>query len=159
MEARFTGVADMMKAVQAEITALEKQAVEEARSAAVIVQEAFFSFTPVWEGETVRNYAWGVGTAPSSAHKDAIGVGDPGPTGSFPLGSEPRRGPNEAAVLAELKAQLNFTKLVDLTLTNNSDIWDLVDNGSAPTTERARNPGGVSKNAVSKAAASLKHWK
>lgn len=159
MAVRFAGVSTEIDKVRKAVAELEKQAVEETRRAAIVVQDAFFSFTPVWEGETIRNYAWGINGAPPSGVKQEIGSGDPGPTGRMPLGVEPRRAANEDAVMSELRSLLTFNRLVNLSLTNNAPIWDLVDNGSAPTSERARNPGGVSKNAVAAARSVLAHWR
>jgi hypothetical protein len=157
--AHFTGIEAGLQPLRDAIVKFEKEAVEEVKKAAVVVQESFFSFTPVWEGETIRNYAWGVNGAPSNAHKSPIGTGEPGPTNRMKMGDEPRRGENQEAVMSELRSLLTFTRLVDLRLTNNSTIWDLVDNGSAPTSDRARNPGGVSKNAIARARGQLKNWK
>jgi hypothetical protein len=47
------------------------------------------------------------------------------------------------------------TKLQTLSVANTSPAWDLVDNGSAPTAERARNPGGVTELAIQATIAEL----
>jgi hypothetical protein len=59
---------------------------------------------------------------------------------------EPRRPANQAAAMAEVMAALQPEKLVTYYITNtvNAAKWDLVENGSAPTPERARFPGLVS---------------
>jgi hypothetical protein len=138
---------------------LKQQALERMKNAARTAMGEFMALTPVWSGKTVRNYAWGIGEAPSGGMKEPIGgdgyvpgagwaaqrKGDPGPTNSMALGDEPRRAANEEAALADMEDVLSgYTELRPLVLTNFSDVWDLVDNGSAPTPERSRSPGGVS---------------
>lgn len=137
------------------------QCVEKTKEAARLLTRELMDRTPVWSGKTVRNYEWAFNSLAGTGMKDAIGgpgyvpgrgwaaqrLGDPGPTNSMPLpDGEPRRAANEAAAEADLESVLsNVRDLGDLNVTNNSDIWDLVDNGSAPTPERARNPGGTSR--------------
>lgn len=131
--------------IQKEIESLKQQGVEATKEAARQLTKEMMDRTPVWSGKTVRNYAWGFNGAPSGGQQDELGSGPKGPTGSLGLGDEPRRAENEAAALAEMEGVLGgVTELGTLCVDNFSDIWDLVDNGSAPTADRSRNPGGVS---------------
>lgn len=155
----LTGIDDLLGSVTAEIDAFEQQCIEETKGAARLLTQEMMARTPVWSGKTVRNFAWGVNSAPAGGQQEPIGglgyqpgggwstqrKGDPGATGLMGLGEEPRRAANESAALEEMEGVLSsITQLGTLAVTNFSDIWDLVDNGSAPTAERARNPGGVS---------------
>lgn len=156
----ITGVGDWQAKVKAEMKKLNEKAVKEVAEAAFIVSEAFFDRTPVWEGTTIRNYQWGKSPI-RGGQLSAIGSGDPGHTGFMPLGAEPRRPANEAAVMAQLRGVLPKDKLHDLYLTNTvrPEQWDLVDNGAAPRRSRARNPGGVTKIAIANAKSRLKNFK
>jgi hypothetical protein len=159
---KMLGIQELNRALKAEVKKLEQEAVEETRKAAEVVTEAFFDRTPVWMGTTIRNYAWGRNRMPTGGEKRAVGSGSPGPTNSMALGSEPRRGANEAAVIAQMSATIGpMRRLSSLYFTNlvNSGKWDLVDSGSAPTPDRARNPGGVSHIAIQTARSQLRNWK
>jgi len=150
MVVKFTNIVPTIKELRKAIVESEVQADKTTDHAALIIMEEFFKRTPVWSGETIRNYAWGKGKKASGSPKGAIGSGPPGPTGSMAMGAEPRRPANEAAVMSELQGLIADPKLGDMHLTNlvRADKWDLVDNGSAPTPDRARNPGGVTKIAM-----------
>lgn len=130
-----------------EVEDFRTQCVEEMKGAARTVTQEMMDRTPVWSGKTVRNYQWGAGAAPGG-QIEALGGHPPRgvSTGSMGLGEEPNRPANEAAALDDMESVLSdYDDLrKPLVVTNNSDIWDLIDNGSAPTPERARNPGGVS---------------
>jgi hypothetical protein len=147
----FTGISGTMAELRAEVARLEKEAVEELKRITKTLVEELFKNTPVWSGETVRNYAVGAGQRPSGGKRGAIGSGPPGRTNKdrMPLGTEPRRSENESAARSEVNSALTFNKLVSIHVTNRIDAskWDLVDNGSAPTRETARYPGGVSMRA------------
>lgn len=127
----------------------EKECIEVTKNAARVVTREMMDRTPVWSGRTVRNFQWGVGSAPGGEIEPSGSTSRQQPTNSLGLGSEPNRGANEAAALAEMESVLSgVTKLSNLVCSNNSKAWDLVDNGSAPTPDRSRNPGGVSDAAV-----------
>lgn len=155
--AEFAGIGSELDALEREIDELEQQAVAELKAAARQLLDELFSRTPVWSGRAVRNYAFGVGGAPGSAH-DPVGgpgyqpgggwkaqrEGDPGPTSRMALGAEPRRAANEEAARADLEGVLSgVTVLEDLVVGNAAPNFDLVDAGLAPAPGRARNPGGV----------------
>lgn len=98
--------------------------------------------TPVHTGRALGNFAWSQGTARLS-NMEAAGSGDPGPTGSMPLGAEPRRAANEARVWAT-HARLKFTRPFGRYFFTNGDpkIGEL-EAGLLPTPERSRAPGGM----------------
>lgn len=142
----FTGVSAEMKRLRDAVKAFEKEAVQEVKLAAITVIQALQSKTPVWSGETVRNYAVGIGTRPLGASKSPLGTGDPGDTNNMPLGPEPRRSENEAAAIADATQALTRMRRLQSVVVGNlvsEEKWNLVDSGSAPTPERARYPGGV----------------
>lgn len=158
---QITGIDAVMRELHAEIDAFEKRAVAEVKRAARLLMTNLFENTPVWSGETVRNYAWGVGRLPFGGTRSAIGSGNPGPTNAMVMGSEPRRGPNEAAALQDMDSVLTLTKLSDLFVTNliSGAKWDLIDNGAAPSPGKARNPGGVSILSLQSTRNALEYWK
>lgn len=157
---RITGIPQAIDALHAQLAKLEAEAVAEVKKAAHVMMDNLFENTPVWSGETVRNYAVGINGMPSGGPRTPIG-GTPGPTNTMVMGSEPLRRPNESAALQELDGALTFTKLVDLFFTNliSEEKWDLIDNGSAPSPGKARNPGGVSMLAEQSTRNALEHWK
>lgn len=155
------GAASLISALKAEIKKLEQEGVAEVKKAARVVVQKMQSRTPVWTGETVRNYTAGVGGKNGARHP---GSAEP-PEGSTPqgLGNEINRSSNESAALSGISASLGGMRdlKANVRITNTIDPgkWDLIDNGSAPTRERARNPGGVSAISIAGARASLKNWK
>ncbi len=98
--------------------------------------------TPVWSGKAVRNYIWSTGR-PSAQVYDPIDNGPPGPTNSMPLGTEPRRAPNESAARETLLA-LDFSNpFQSFILTNNAEDIGGLEYGLLPTPERSRSPNGM----------------
>lgn len=156
----LTGIAGEIAKMKAEIKLLEKKGVDEVKRAANIIVRKLQARTPVWTGETVRNYTAGVG-GKNSSH--TAGSDEP-PPGSTPrgLGNEENRGVNERGAIAAINSLLgslnNLKRNIHITNTIGSAKWDLIDNGSAPTKARARNPGGVSGLAIAGARALLRNW-
>lgn len=116
--------------------------------------EKVLSRTPVWEGETIVNWQWTVGQ-PSSTHLTEIASGPPGHTndgagGPPPPSGEPRRAANEDVARASMIAALAAVrgKAVDLWLTNNGEIAQLIEYGGAPTPGSSRQPAGVLRVAI-----------
>lgn len=96
---------------------------------AIDMNELVLAKTPVWEGDTVRNWHWSLG-GPSARHDDPVespsDVTDGGiPPSKMPLGSEPRRGSNEEAQreeFAEFLMELGFNDSPSsIWLTNTAD--------------------------------------
>lgn len=106
------------------------------------VTKGVLSRTPVHTGKAIGNFVWSQGT-PRFQNAPAAGSGDPGPTGSMPLGSEPRRPANEARVWAT-HAKLKFKRPFGRYYLANGDekINDL-ERGLLPTPDRSRSPGGM----------------
>ena len=159
--AEFRGAASEINRLMAEVRELEKEAVQEVKNAARVVVDELMRGTPVWEGETVRNYGVSVG-GNSPSYRDALGTGDPGPTNSMSLGEEPRRGINEDAAKADVERSLaGFRKLgsrIAVVNTVGDTKWDLIDSGSAPTPDMARYPGGVEILATQRAKGRLRNF-
>lgn len=152
-----------IKAAEDELKVFEEACVKEVRVATEVLLEALMARTPVWSGESVRNYVVGFNTLPSGSSKGNIGPKPPAhPTGSMPLGPEDNRGPNEAAALNDMRSVISgMNKLGTVHVTNFIDPkkWDLIDNGSAPTKARARNPGGVSMLAIQTTRNKMRNFK
>jgi len=160
--AHFTGIDAAIAELKRGVADLEQQAIAETRRAARIILESLFEHTPVWSGETVRNFKFSVGGAPARGTSAAIGSGEPGPTNHLPLGAEPRRPANEAAARADLEAALGgMTKLADVFGTNTvaATKWAMLDSGVAPAPGKARNPGGITVPALQNAKHQLRNWK
>lgn len=153
--AKFVGVAGEIQRLQKELERLEQEAALETQKAAGVLMDALLSRTPVWSGEVAINY--NAAHQPARVLRGAPGPGEPG-TNKMPLGSERNRSAAEAPPRASV-AGLGKDELKDVYITNDARNFDLVESGAAPAQDRARNPGGVSKIAVSVAKARLEHWK
>lgn len=152
-----------IKAAEAELKAFEETCVKEVRVATEVLLEALMARTPVWSGESVRNYVVGFNTLPSGSSKGNIGPKPPvRPTSGTPLGSEDNRDANEAAARSDMHAALaGMKKLGTIHVTTFIDPakWDLLDNGSAPTKATSRSPGGVSMLAVQTTRNKMRNFK
>lgn len=157
---RWTGGKSEVARLKKHVRELEKKAVDEVIYAAVDIMDFAMANTPVWMGETVRNYRWGKNGNVPSARLSGLGSGPPGPTNSMPLGAEPRRAPNEADAVSAMFKVLSQKKLASYVLTNTCDPgkWDLIDNGAAPTKDNSRIPGGLSKRII-QVAADRPNWR
>ena len=138
----FTNSNAAFSAMEKELQAFEQECVKKTHEIAMALIEALFSKTPVWSGETVRNYTLSVRGRASGGTKTP--VGDPGP-----YASEIARGPNEALARGEARAALTNKKLLSIFVGNNvrSDKWELIDSGNAPEPGRSRYPGAVALRA------------
>lgn len=129
-------IRDALRAVEE----FKQECIETMKEGARVVTQELMDRTPVWSGDTVSRYSWD-GVSGGRSDKPT-----PAPTGHLGLGAEPNRAGAESEALGAMEGVLGGYNDLNksLTLTNSSDIWDLIDNGSAPTPELARNPGGVS---------------
>ena len=108
-----------------------------------LVHKGVTSRTPVWTGKSLRNWVWTMDQPSSASNLPALGSGDPGPTSTMPLGAEPRRPANQAAVDASF-ATLDLSKpMRAFWLSNNSDNIVDLEYGMLPTPGRSRNPAGM----------------
>ena len=108
-----------------------------------LVHQGVTSRTPVYTGKSLRNWVWTMDQPSASSDLPALGSGDPGHTGSMPLGAEPRRPANQAAVDASF-ATLDLSKpMRSFWLSNNSENIVDLEYGMLPTPGRSRNPAGM----------------
>lgn len=161
MTVKINGIGAFAKEMKQALAELESEAVQEVAQAMPLISKEMMKRTPVWTGESVRNYTWQKGDLATGPTKAPLG-GAPERTNDKALGTENNRGINEAAALASIPV-VTGGKLTNVTLTNTIDDkkWDLIDNGSAPTTPglTPRNPGGVSKIAIQSARRKLENFK
>lgn len=140
---------------------LQTEGVTEVKKAALTVTKQMMARTPVWTGETVGSYNAGLGGRSSTRSGGGSPPTNQGP--DTPLGTEANRGTFEAKGLANILRVIGKLKDLERTVVISNGIdsakWDLIDNGSAPTPDRARNPGGVSKLAIQATRAALGNWK
>jgi hypothetical protein len=148
---QITGVDELRAAWKAERERIEQMAIQRVKAAVMASVRRMQAGTPVWSGETVRNYGVVLGVSSGgSGAVSAIDNGPPGDTnkqGKGPLGPERRRGPNEYAAVSEIQQVLGtMHKLQTVTIVNRiaSDKWQLVDGGLVPEPSLARYPGGIS---------------
>lgn len=160
---KLIGVEQFGREIDAELQRFEEQCVKEVQKATRVVLEALFLRTPVWSGETVRNYTASVGRKAGGAPKGHIGPKPPpDSTNALPLGAEHNRPANQNAARADVEGAIGgMKKLKDVFMTNTvgGGKWDLIEYGSAPTPQTARNPGGVSILAMQTARSKLEHFK
>jgi hypothetical protein len=140
--ASFGDTNKAFSAFDKELEAFEKECVRKTHEISLALIEALFSKTPVWSGETVRNYTVGVGRAAGGGTKTP--VGSPGE-----YASEQARGPNESLARGDARAALTNKKLMPIVVSNNvaPDKWELIDSGNAPEPGRSRYPGAVALRA------------
>lgn len=159
---KITNIDSFISGIKAEVEKTRQQAISEMLRASRLLLNELMSKTPVWSGETVRNYVAGIGAA-SGGTKAAAGTVDPGPTNSMSLGEEPRRAENEAAARADLETALagfnNLALKIAFTNTVAPDKWDLIDNGKAPEPGRVRYASVISVLAEQSARTRLEHFK
>jgi hypothetical protein len=125
------------------------------RRAAMAAIKSFMKNSPVWSGETVRNYKVAIGSTPRGLSAPVQGRVF-WPQGPFPedLQNEQRREANEAAALADARAALKPT-FKRKTLVRNVQVGStlpaskaaLIEAGAAPSPDRSRYPGGLSAKA------------
>lgn len=115
---------------------------------AVSLNDKLLARTPVWEGTTLRNWQWSLGS-PKRSVKQAEGQGiEPGPTNMMALGAEPRRGANESAQRADFAVFLSTlmaspaSKVPNIFLTNPAPNAMAVEYGELPSPDRSRTPSG-----------------
>lgn len=143
----FTGIQAEMKRLRDEVKKLEQEAIAEVKIAALKAVNVMFPITPVNTGETVANYAVGVGS-PNRTYRAPAGQQPPAPTNKLALGSEPNRAANEAIARQQIDIALaGMKKLTTVWVTNNvsGDKWGLIESGNAPGAPfMNRGPGGQS---------------
>lgn len=130
-----------------EMEGFKRKLLARVKEATLIMVEELMKATPVWSGETVRNYGVAIGR---TGRRSMIVVDKPPKsmqTSKMSLGAEPNRAPMEAAAMAEISGAIRGMRKLETVSVFNSvdaDKWDLIDNGNAPAPGRARYPGVVS---------------
>lgn len=104
--------------------------------------ESVLARTPVFTGQTVRNWRWSM-DAPHGGVLPALGGGQPGETSQMPLGSEPRRGPNEDDARATMKGLSFGRPYRRFWLVNNAPNVAALEAGLLPDADRSRAPQGM----------------
>lgn len=128
-------------AARAQLDRMKKNAVENVKALVFEIDTEIKALTPVWSGQAVANYIWTTGQ-PHTGVEEPIDNGPPGPTNSMPLGTEPRRAPNEAAAAQSLDS-INFgNPFQTFILTNNSPDIQGLELGRLPE-GRSRSPNGM----------------
>lgn len=99
--------------------------------------------TPVHTGQSLRNWVWTMGEPDSGSMRPALGSGDPGHTNTMPLGTEPLRPINQAAVdnsFAKISLRNPYQRFW---FSNNSDTIRDLEYGLLPTAAKSRSPHGI----------------
>lgn len=160
------GINREIKRVQAGV---KKEAIRPAnqalRRAAVAAFKSYMKNTPVWSGEAVRNYRIALGRVPTG-FMNPVGGAVSWPGGPIPedVKNELRRGPNEAAALAEARGVLGksptqeFYRTIYIKNTIPMNKAALIEGGAAPTPARSRYPGGLTPRARQAAIAAAKGY-
>ena len=121
---------------------LQRNYTRRLRLAIDLLTDRVLARTPVYTGRTIRNWRWSMDT-PFSGVLPAAGTGQPGATNSMMLGSEPRRGANEADARAT-KDTLNVDRpWRKFFLSNNAPNVGALEAGVAPDAARSRAPNGM----------------
>lgn len=140
------GAAEELARIRQGIEDFKTECVEATKNAARVLTQKMMDRTPVWSGKTCGSFVWGFNGSGGGAGFAGLPPAPGQQTNKLGLpDGEANRAPAEEFTLSALEGVLSDVRtLGTLTVTNVSPIWDLVDSGSAPTPETARNPGGVS---------------
>lgn len=159
---RVSGIDSFIKDLKREVNNTRLGAVAQMKLAARSIMRELISRTPVWSGETVRNYAVGIGGGPTG-NRGFIDNGPPGDTNNMDLGEEPRRDPNASAAMSEAEAVIGSYKDLAIPMIVGNTVdgakWELIDSGLAPSPERVRYAAVISILAMQSARARLEHFK
>lgn len=142
--ARLEGKDQAHAAANASIDALEAKIAANIAALVEQVDTHIKALTPVNTGQAVRNYIWSRGS-PSTTVYRAIDNGPTGNTNAMPLGSEPRRAPNEAAAAQSLgNLGIKANPFGTIFLTNNAPDIAGLELGILPGPPfRSRSPQGM----------------
>ena len=138
----MTGAATMLAGLRKNMKLPETLIRKKVKESVHYAHYQITSRTPVWSGQSVRNWVWSMDQA-ATATLDAIDNGPTGQTSKMPLGAEPRRGPNEASSTATLEA-LSYTNPFRVYwLANNAPDIIKLEYGQLPTPTASRNSAGM----------------
>lgn len=105
------------------------------------VEASLLAKTPVWQGTSVRNFIWAQNAEPAGPFAP-IDNGPTGATNSMPLGTEPRRPPNEAESQRTVEALAFKRPWGRYVMSNKAEGIGELEAGQFPTSERSRAPQG-----------------
>lgn len=165
--ARLSGINPAVTKMKKEGEKLVRAGGTAMSNAARAALRSYYKGTPVWSGETVRNYkvALGASRPGYSAPVGGRAVMGTDSARDPSLQNEQRRPANEQASYAEangrLKALATARKLMNVIVFNAipANKAALVEAGVAPTPEKSRYPGGLTPRAKQAADAALKKAK
>lgn len=142
MTVKMQGVSSFLAGLTKDLQMPEKVVRPLVRNLVFTAHMSITDRTAVWSGRSLRNWVWTTG-APNGQTFDEIDNGDPGPTNSMPLGTEPRRGPNQAESDAT-RDQLSFRNpFQQFWFSNNAENIIELEYGELPTPSSARQKAGM----------------
>ena len=138
------GISSLKAALDKELELIDKEFSSTVKNTVEAVHDSLTSKTPVYTGQTVRNYIWQEGEGYSGPPLPAIDNGPEGFTNSMPLGTEPRRRPNEDAATKTVTS-LNFSDpYKKYTVVNSSPAILGLEMGELPGNgKKSRSPNGM----------------
>lgn len=156
MRLRVVGIRGEMKRIRNELISMQQRALLRLAPALRSALYVYMSNSPVWSGETVRNYRISVGSPPSGTRAPVQGKVD---VRKFPwpddVKNEQRRGANEAAAMAEAEAVIarlisrrKLPAVIWIKNTIDPHKAGLIEAGIAPTPLKSRYPGGLTIRAT-----------
>jgi hypothetical protein len=146
---RYSSNANSFASQFAKIAAYAREeAGEYERQFVIELNKRILALTPVWEGDSIANYVWSVGS-PLLTHISPIGGVAPGPTNTMALGTEPRRAENEAMVRERLASVLAAQLPANIYMTNSAPEIVNLEYRQNPTPDRTRvRSGGMVRLAI-----------
>ena len=161
MKLRVTGITKEIDRHRNALKATRRKAMTIIVRAARAGLVSYMSGTPVWSGETVRNYKVSFSGRPVTVHPPVQGRVDFSGTWPDDVG-EGRRAANVAAALSDFAAMANGVQSVfrdelppTIYVANTiaASKANLIDAGLAPDPQRSRFPGGLTTRAQQAAVA------
>lgn len=142
MTVKMMGVSSFLAGLQKDLKLPEKVMRPLVQNLVFTAHTSITDRTAVWSGRSLRNWIWTTGT-PNGQTFDEIDNGDPGPTNSMALGSEPRRPPNQAESDASLEALSFRNPFQQFWFANNAENIIELEYGELPTPSKARQKAGM----------------
>lgn len=152
---KATGISTFLSGLQKETRKPERIIRKQVKSLVYYAHHHITDRTPVWSGQSVRNWVWSLDQAYTTT-LEAIDNGPTGQTSTMPLGSEPRRGPNQASSDATFEALSYSNPFRAYWLSNNAPDIIKLEYGQLPTPTASRNSAGMLRVTVQELLARLK---
>ena len=138
------GLASLLADIDNSVEKVEREFGKTVKRTVEAVHESLISKTPVYTGETVRNYIWTMGVPYNGPALAAIGTDDPGHTSEMALGVEPRRPANEAAATATIRLLAFSDPYTAYHVNNKSPAVAGLERGELPGNyKKSRSPQGM----------------